>query len=132
MTCAGTKAINVPLNLEQQIALNCIAKSDGQPYAAAACAASALTLRELQKCLTDGIGNDGCYGDLNDLVGRKGWLRTKLGNAWDDLQHGPGATNDLFGGKGFAGRTLENIRNNAPPPIQVGTINGNPICLPWC
>lgn len=45
-----------------------------------------------------------------------GWAARTLGNAWHDLQHGFGPNNDLFGGRGFAGRTLESVRRNAPPP----------------
>jgi hypothetical protein len=112
--------LNSQLNPEQQIAVQCVAEAGGQPYAAAVCTASRLTLRELRKCVTDGIGGHGCFGDSNDLVGRNGWTSRTFGNVLNDLRRGgPGPTNDLFGGQGFAGRTLEDIRRRAPPPLQL-------------
>jgi hypothetical protein len=132
-TCAGNKILNSQLNPEQQIAVRCIATTGGQPCAAAACTASGLTLRELQKCATDGIGGNGCFGGRNELVGRDGWTARTFGKAYNDLRLGGfGPRNDLFGGQGFAGRTLEEIRNRAPPPLEVGTVAGHRVCLPWC
>jgi hypothetical protein len=132
-TCAGNRMLNSQLNPEQQIAVQCVAEAGGQPYAAAVCTASRLTLRELRKCVTDGIGGHGCFGDSNDLVGRNGWTSRTFGNVLNDLRRGgPGPTNDLSGGQGFAGRTLEDIRRRAPPPLQLGTVAGHRVCLPWC
>jgi hypothetical protein len=132
-TCAGNKMLNSQLNPEQQIAVQCVVQTGGQPYAAAACTASRLTLRELQKCVTDGIGGHGCFGDSNDLVGQGGWTVRTFGNVLNDLRRGgPGPTNDIFGGQGFAGQTLEDIRRHAPPPLQLGTVEGHRVCLPWC
>ena len=136
-TCAENRwldpNLNFQLNPEQQIALQCFSETGGQPYAAAACTASRLTFRELQKCLTDGVGGDGgCFGNSNDLWGRNGWTATTFGNAWHDLQYGFGPNNDLFGGQGVAGQALEAIRQNAPPPLQVGSVAGYRVCVPWC
>ena len=78
--CAGTKYLNIGLNLnpEQQIAVECVVTTGGQPYAAAGCIATALTARELEKCFTEGIGGHGCFGDTNDLVGRRGFVMRTL------------------------------------------------------
>jgi hypothetical protein len=44
-------------------------------YVAAGCAASRLTARELTKCVEHGIGgDDGCFGNNNNLVGRNGFV----------------------------------------------------------
>lgn len=58
-TCAGTNMFNAQLNPEQQIAVQCVVSTGGQPYAAAGCMASRLTIRELTKCMTDGIRRQG-------------------------------------------------------------------------
>jgi hypothetical protein len=130
-TCAGAQVLNAQLNSEQQIAVQCVVESGGQPYAAAACTASRLTLRELQKC-SEGIGGNGCFGDNNELVGRNGWTVRTFGNALNDIEHGAGPNNDLFGGQGVAGQALEEVRNNAPPAMQFGTVAGHRVCVPWC
>lgn len=132
-TCAGNKVLNSQLNPEQQIAVQCIAQSAGQPYAAAACTATRLTARELQKCV-NGIGTEnGCYGPRNDLVGRDGWTARTFGNALKDIQRGGcGPTNDLCGAQGKAAEFLQSIRLSAPPPLQVGTVAGHRVCIPWC
>lgn len=118
--CLGNYALNNFLNPEQQIAAKCVAETKGQPYAAAACTATRLTLRELQKCATDGIGGpNGCFGDNNDLVGGNGWTVRSFNNVVSDIQHGPGPTNDLVGPDGFVMRTVQNMRNdiqNGPGP----------------
>ncbi len=133
MTCSANKVLQSQLNSEQQIAVQCVIESGGQPYAAAACTASRLTIRELDKCLSQGFGGNGCFGDTNDIFGRKGWAVRNFTNVLNDIRRGgPGPTNDLFGGQGFSGRTIETIRRNAPPPMQIGTVAGHRVCLPWC
>ena len=77
--CAAANMFNLQLNPEQQIAVQCVVSTGGQPYAAVGCIASRLTLRELTKCLSDGIGGSGCFGDSNDLVGRNGFVGRTLG-----------------------------------------------------
>lgn len=78
-TCAGANLFNLQLNPEQQIAVQCVVSTGGMPYAAAGCMASRLTARELTKCMTDGFGGKGCFGDSNDLVGKDGWVARNLG-----------------------------------------------------
>lgn len=109
--CAGGNIMG--LNPEQQIAVQCVVETQGQPYAAAACTATRLTQRELQKCFTDGIGGqNGCFGDNNDLVGHNGWTARSFQNVVSDIQNGPGPTNDLVGQNGFVVRTVDNMRSD--------------------
>jgi hypothetical protein len=117
------------LSEEQQIAVTCVVQSGGQPYAAAACAAIRLTVRELGKCLANGVGGDGCFGDSNDLVGRDGWTARTLRNAEGDVIHGPGRSNDLVGSDGFVRKTL----GNAAKDITEGAGSSNDVfgCDGW-
>jgi hypothetical protein len=71
----------------------------------AGCVGTQLTLNELQKCMDEGIGGSGCFGDNNDAV-------KFVNNAWKDVTEGPGPNNDLLGRDGFLGRTLENARSD--------------------
>lgn len=157
--CAGANMFNLQLNPEQQIAVQCVVSTGGQPYAAAGCIGSRLTARELTKCLTDGIGGRGCFGDNNDLVGKNGWLRRNLGDIAggpNSIFHNPdqiwGGDNSfvrnpeqIFGGNNSFVRNPSqlwggnnSIFNNpgqllsTPKPLQLGTIGGKRICLPWC
>lgn len=157
--CAAANMFSLQLNPEQQIAVQCVVSTGGQPYAAAGCMASRLTLRELTKCMTDGFGGDGCFGDNNDLVGRNGFVGRTLG----EIAGGPhsvindpgqiwGGDNSfvrnpgqVFGGPNsfirnprqvFGGSN--SVFNNSgqllpqPKPVQLGSIGGKRICLPWC
>jgi hypothetical protein len=116
--CAGANLAG--LNAEQQIAVQCVIETQGQPYAAAGCTATRLTQRELIKCLTDGIGGpNGCFGDNNDLFGSNGWTARTFQSVVSDIQNGPGPTNDLVGADGFVVRKKEDIINdirNGPGP----------------
>jgi hypothetical protein len=76
--CAGTAYMNLRLNPEQQIAVECAVGTGGQLYATAGCIATRLTGRELEKCVANGFGGDGCFGDSNDLFGYKGWTARTL------------------------------------------------------
>jgi hypothetical protein len=154
-TCAGVNMFNMQLNAEQQIAVQCVVSTGGQPQAAAGCIGSRLTARELSKCLSHGIGGeDGCFGDNNDLVGKNGWVGRTFGQI-------PGVINpaQIWGGDnsfvrnpgqiwGGSNSFLRNpsqiwggpnsVFNNPgqllpqPKPVQIGTIGGKRICLPWC
>ena len=55
------------LNKETQVALACTSKF-GATKAAMACMAGTLTVNELDKCRTKGIGGEGCFGRNNTLV----------------------------------------------------------------
>lgn len=154
-TCAGVNMFNMQLNPEQQIAVQCVVSTGGQPHAAAGCIGSRLTARELGKCLSHGIGGeDGCFGDNNDLVGKNGWVGRTLGQIpgvinpaqiWggdNSFVRNPG---QIWGGSNSFVRNPSQIWggpnsvfNNPgqllpePKPVQIGSIAGKRICLPWC
>ena len=158
-TCAGANMFKMQLNPEQQIAVQCVVSTGGQPYAAAGCMASRLTVRELTKCLTDGVGGDGCFGDSNDLVGKNGWVARNLGqitggqnsviNNPDQIWGGDNSfvrnPHQILGGSNSFARNpsqfwggTNSIFNNPgqllsqPKPLQLGSVAGKRICLPWC
>jgi hypothetical protein len=54
-------------NPEAAIAIDCAARSGGNPKVFVACAGGQLAARELEKCLNDGFGDDGCFGKNNTL-----------------------------------------------------------------
>lgn len=158
-TCAGTNMFNMQLNPEQQIAVQCVVSTGGQPHAAAGCIASRLTVRELTKCLTGRVGGDGCFGDSNDLVGRSGWIARNLRqiaggknsviNNPDQVWGGDNSyvknPHQILGGSNSFARNpgqfwggKNSIFNNRsqllpePRPLQLGSVAGKRICLPWC
>jgi hypothetical protein len=157
-TCAGANMFNLNLNAEQQIAVQCVVSTGGQPYAAAGCIATRLTARELTKCIDHGIGgSDGCFGDNNDLVGRNGWTARTMGQIaggpnsiirnpdqiWggnNSFVRNPG---QIWGGNNSFVRNPSqfwggnnSIFNNpsqlVPKPLEVGKIGGHRVCIPWC
>lgn len=54
-------------NAESQIMIDCAMMSRGNPQAFLACSGGRLLSSELEKCVTKGFGNDGCFGDGNSL-----------------------------------------------------------------
>lgn len=144
--CAANKFLNLNLNPEQQIAVQCVVSSGGQPYVAAGCAASRLTARELTKCVEHGIGgDDGCFGNNNDLIGRNGFVvRNIAGLAGGpnsmirdpgQVLGGPGSVfnnpGQILGGpNSVPNQILRNVPS--PPPIQIGTVGNHRVCIPWC
>lgn len=65
--CYGAGQLN--LNTEMQIAVQCAVATGGEPYSFASCAGGQLTARELDKCLTNGIGgSNGCFGPNNTII----------------------------------------------------------------
>lgn len=93
------------LTPEQQAFVQCASTSGGQPWAFAGCVGTQLTVNELEKCFTVGIGGRGCFGDNNTLV-------KFVNNAWKDVTQGPGPNNDLVGMDGFVMRNMRNIRRD--------------------
>lgn len=155
--CAAANMFSLQLNAEQQIAVQCVVGTGGAPPAAAGCMASRLTLRELGKCLDKGVGGQGCFGDSNDLVGKNGFVRKTLGqvaNGADSLVRSVdriwGGDNSfvrnpgqIFGGPNsfvrnpdqiFGGQNsvFHNPAQLVPQPVQLGSVGGKRICLPWC
>lgn len=123
--CYGAQQLD--LNPEMQIVVQCAVATGGEPYSFTSCAGGQLAARELDKCLTGGVGGpQGCFGPNNDLI--KGL--TEIGNvigaqfgpgndlvqAWNtavnDLTQGPGPNNDAV-------RVIQNIGN------EVGRAPGN-------
>lgn len=159
-TCAGANLFNMNLNPEQQIAVQCVVQTGGQPYAAAGCMASRLTARELTKCLTDGVGGKGCFGDSNDLVGRNGFVaRTFVqiaggpnsvvnnpGQIWggaNSFVRNPGQIwggnnsfvrnpGQFWGGNNSVFNNPGQLLPKPPPPVTLGTVGDTRICFPWC
>ncbi|MDQ2762521.1 MAG: hypothetical protein M3Y22_03235 [Pseudomonadota bacterium] len=157
--CAAANMFSLQLNPEQQVAVQCVVGTGGNPPAAAGCIASRLTLRELTKCISDGVGGHGCFGDSNDLVGKNGFVRRTLGQIAggpNSVINNPGQIwggdnsfvrnpGQIWGGPNsfvqnpsqiFGGSN--SVFNNPgqllpkPKPQQVGSIGGKRICLPWC
>ena len=101
---------------------------------------------ELSKCFENGIGGDsGCFGNNNDLVGRNGFVVRNIAG----LAGGPnsvvrdpgqvlGGPNSVFnnpkqllgGPNSVSNQLLRNVPS--PPPIEVGKIGNNRVCIPWC
>ncbi|WP_310498006.1 DUF1036 domain-containing protein [Sandarakinorhabdus sp.] len=98
-------AVGNNLTPEQQAFASCAVNTGGQPVQFAACFATQLTVNELEKCVSDGIGGSGCFGNNNTIV-------KFVNDAWRDVTEGPGPSNDLLGRDGFIGRTAQNIAND--------------------
>jgi uncharacterized membrane protein len=114
----GVCAAGSALTPEQQVFVQCAVSTGGQPYAFAGCVGTQLTLNELQKCLTDGIGGSGCFGKNNEA--------TKfVRNAWKDVTRGPGPSNDLLGQDGAAIRTVRNVLTGPVNDVLRGEIGGS-------
>jgi hypothetical protein len=122
--CATDKFLNLDLTPEQQIGIECVVESGGQPYAAAGCAATRLTARELDKCAEHGIGGeDGCFGDNNDLTGKNGFVVRHVGDlanavmgGHESLLNHPGQI--LGGPNSVPNQILSGLPS--PPPVEVG------------
>lgn len=158
-TCAGANFLGMQLNPEQQIAVQCVVSTGGAPPAAAGCIASRLVARELTKCLTDGVGGKGCFGDNNDLVGKNGFvgrtlsqiaggpnsLINKPDQVWggdNSFVRNPGQIwggpnsfvqnpSQIWGGPNSVFNNPSQILPTAKP-VQIGSVAGKRICLPWC
>ncbi|CAN7762055.1 DUF1036 domain-containing protein [Caballeronia sp. LjRoot29] len=133
-------SVGSSLTPEQQVFVNCAMTTGGQPYALAGCVGTQLTMNELEKCMTAGIGGEGCFGEnntavktvtnawkdvtqgpgpSNDIVGQDGVLIKKASDIANDLQNGPGPSNDIVGADGFVQKKLGDIGNdiqNGPGP----------------
>jgi hypothetical protein len=134
--CAGGQY----LTPEQAIVANCAIQTGGQPYAFAGCVGGQVTTSELQKCLAVGIGGAGCFGSNNAIVKATsdGWKGVAGGpnsvfNNPGQLAGGPNSVinnpSQIFGGPNSAFRNPEQL---APPPVNLGTVGGKRVCIPWC
>ncbi|TAL79963.1 MAG: hypothetical protein EPN75_08720 [Beijerinckiaceae bacterium] len=83
------------LTPEQQVFAECAFQTGLQPYAFAVCATNQLTINEFQKCLTIGVGGNGCFGKNNTIV-------KLVHDAWKGISGGPNSVlnrpGQLFGG----------------------------------
>ncbi|VVE68803.1 hypothetical protein PCA31118_03044 [Pandoraea captiosa] len=105
--CAAGTQFN--MNAEATVAVQCAMSTGGEPQAFAACTAGQLTMNELDKCFTVGVGGNGCFGDNNTIVQGLRSLGVSVQNvlgpnsfpvqAWNnmvgDIKNGPGANNEI-------------------------------------
>lgn len=114
----GVCAASNSLTSEQQAFVQCAMTSGGQPYVFAGCVGTQLTLNELEKCFTQGIGGSGCFGNNNEAV-------KFVRNAWKDVTQGPGPSNDLVGRDGALVRTARNVIAGPVGDVARGEIGGS-------
>lgn len=115
--CYGAGSIR--MNPETQIIVSCAVATGGEPYSFASCAGGQLTARELDKCLTSGVGGDsGCFGRNNDIVralnGTGQWLAGQFGPNNDLVRTWNSTVNDIRQGPGpnhEARRVIRNVGN---------------------
>lgn len=118
--CIAGNALS--LNAELTVAVECAMTSQGEPMTFAGCTGGRLTVRELEKCFTHGVGGNGCFGPNNEIVkglravgvdmekilGPNGFAVQTWNNAVNDVQHGPGPNNEIV----KAIRTINNDLNH--------------------
>jgi hypothetical protein len=115
--CYGVQNLN--LNPETQIILECAIASGGEPYTFASCAGGQLLARELDKCLTYGVGGSkGCFGKNNDIIkglaaigqalniefGPNNYLTKTWNSTVNDIKNGPGENHEAV-------KTIRNVSN---------------------
>lgn len=83
------------LTPEQQVFAECAIDTGLQPYAFAACATGQLTINEFQKCLTIGVGGEGCFGNNNAIVQLVRGFWTGVAGGPNSVLNRPG---QIFGG----------------------------------
>jgi len=81
---------------EQRVTAECIAKG-GDEKVIAACITAKLTEAEIKKCL--GMDPGECFGPNNEI-------RKAVNNTVNDVTKGPGENNDLVGRKGWLRQRL--------------------------
>jgi hypothetical protein len=105
--CVAGGVLN--LNPELTVAMECAMSSGGEPMTFAGCTGGRLTVMELNKCFTIGVGGNGCFGDNNEIVkglravgvdlgqimGPNGFVIQNWNNAVSDFQKGPGPNNEV-------------------------------------
>jgi hypothetical protein len=95
------------MNQEWMIAAQCAASSGGVPVTAAACTAGWLTLNELSKCFSKGIGGPGCFGPDNTIV-------KAVNNAINDITKGPGPNNEVVKALKAVGVEVKDVSFKTP------------------
>lgn len=80
---AGPQFLNsVQPNAETMVAIECAMGSGGEPTTFVGCTSGRLMASELQKCLTDGIGGKGCFGDGNTITQAYNKVGKEIENAF--------------------------------------------------
>ncbi len=74
------------LTPEQQVLVQCALQTGGEPISLTTCVGGQLTMNELSKCLSIGIGGRGCFGDNNTAT-------AFVSNAWRGITYGSGPNN---------------------------------------
>ena len=74
------------LTPEQQVVMQCALQTGGEPISLTTCVGGQLTMNELSKCLSIGIGGRGCFGDNNTAT-------ALVSNAWQGITQGLGPNN---------------------------------------
>ena len=92
------------LTPEQQVIVQCALQTGGEPISLTTCVGGQLTMNELSKCLSIGIGGRGCFGDNNTAT-------AFVSNAWRGVRSGLGSNNTST----VAGRNPG--RNSASQPV---------------
>lgn len=123
--CYGTQ--NLDLNPETQIMIECAMASGGEPYTFAGCAGGQLLARELDKCLTYGVGGtNGCFGENNDIIkGLKAIgeaMRNEFGPNNDLVKLWNNSVNDFTKGLGPNHEAVKAFRNIGN---EIGKAPGN-------
>ena len=72
------------LTPEQQVIVQCALQTGGEPISLTTCVGGQLTMNELSKCLSIGIGGRGCFGDNNTAT-------AFVNNAWRGVRSGLGS-----------------------------------------
>ncbi len=74
------------LTREQQVVMQCALQTGGEPISLTTCVGGQLTINELSKCLSIGIGGRGCFGDNNTAT-------ALVSEAWRGVSQGLGSAN---------------------------------------
>ena len=92
------------LNAEAVVAMECAMASGGEPLTFVGCTGGRLAMMELDKCLTVGVGDHGCFGKNNVFTTTINNIGAELGRelgpnndvvrAWNDLTRGPGKNHE--------------------------------------
>lgn len=64
-TCIATQRLNLSPN--QQLALQCMTSTGGEPQSFAICFGGQLTMQEMKKCRGKSFGQDECFGENNEF-----------------------------------------------------------------
>jgi hypothetical protein len=129
--CYGVQNLN--LNPETQIILECAMASGGDPYIFAGCSGGQLLSRELDKCLTYGVGGtNGCFGKNNDIIkglaaigqamniefGPNNDLTKTWNNTVNDIKNGPGENHEAVKIIRNVSNEIERANNNVKKELK--------------